>query len=1330
MGIFGIKFPEFLVAWRIEAMAASAILALLSLLLILYWLRRADRGLSEEERKKPFFLVRIWRWLVGVPRRVYQFFKFLLTPRKWLYRDAWYLMLCEPEGRDTLLDALDAGGRQFVSRRERKMSGAAGTWHFYRGCAVIETTAGETEDLSEEEAWRSLIERVQDYRPERPLDGLLLVLPLKLLRQAAQPEERSSAQMAMQAYARRMSEISSRYGFVLPYYIVVKDCEGLDGFDALYSALDDNERGQMLGWSRQQASPVSPDVERGPIEEGFESIISAVSERVTVLAASGKRLDTSRLLVLPRELENVHRGLEILMRPIIQEIREAGLLNLRGVYLSGQGSGDAAPSFLTDMIGGKVVPEANLAVPTGKSLLSANRRIRWYQLGTAATVLALASWLLADTLSLRDQSESVAQQLHRIERYNNREYSQETAVEEILRGMSRMEARPLVRASMPISYLRLPGRGVIDYLGNEKLGDVIAPALECKLRERGINLLEFDDVALLNWLDQVNYYLYQLDVFRELTLAGGANEEQSLDDLVTLVEGLYGGSVPASLYRNSELYEAALSSFEHRLRFGFPLCEGQGDGALDWKAEFSHRATVVSEHYIQHEVSSLKAIPESQDAGSPLGFLDQLRDLMAGEKLSPDLASGLRRFAAWYDDAQDTWLNPDLERHPCRAATTELLRMQENLDAFDKGERTEAQRPRQVKLQDALEVVEPEGCDAALAEVSNRNFDILGAAFVTDAEGEVQFSDNAAALREVVEPLLYSGFFQAPTDNWWLWREDAQYVWSAELLQRALDYYAEYEELALLHFGRLIPATDVAEPNLTGQLLAMQQLRVVMEAAIGAAQVAPDGFQPGAGAVKRPVDINEQQVATRVKAFTSSLELLLRIDGLFQRLGMVAAHEQLQSTVSGYAIALLEDINTLTMSGRLYALADKPSFQADSVMSGAFRKTPEQLPGWLRLQRDRANHVARVYAEPVVTFLMNAEPRHYRGKFALFELWLATVKEANAASDGGGSSSMQALEDYIAVTLGEASWASCNELDPVSAGAQDLFTATRQRIAGRVAGLCRGFYNQSTLEDYQLLADSFNTSLRYRYPFVGTGERDEGDASLADVRRFFARYNKLRPGLLDQMRAQGSDAAYAAAAEFIENMDGVAALFSTGIESNVPITESGLGLTLRFRGGAPLDDYAANIKLWRVHSGAYSASSPGQDSEFIWQFGAPFEVSLSWADTAPVAPVLGRGVDSVRGRTAYYRDNSTWSLMRLVDRHRSSLPDLDGEGRELVLNFVTPLRGVGEAELDSDARSNAFIRLGIYRHSTEDGSQELLSWPREFPAYAPTVPGGAVAANQ
>ena len=210
----------------------------------------------------------------------------------------------------------------------------------------------------------------------------------------------------------------------------------------------------------------------------------------------------------------------------------------------------------------------------------------------------------------------------------------------------------------------------------------------------------------------------------------------------------------------------------------------------------------------------------------------------------------------------------------------------------------------------------------------------------------------------------------------------------------------------------------------------------------------------------------------------------------------------------------------------------------------------------------------------------------------------------------------------------------------------------------------------------------------------------------------------------------GGKPGYAEAAGFLARMDEVAPLFGSDVDVNVPLREAGIGLSLRFRSGAPLSEYAANIKRWRVHSGAYTANSPGQESEFIWQFGQPFEVSLTWSSTGPVTPVRGLPqyhVANVRNGTAYYRDITDWSLLRIVDRHRSVLPSLSADDKDIVLNFITPLKGAGGVQLDSDATSNAFIRIGIYSRNPLDGSQVVLTWPSEFPAYAPVLPGTSVA---
>ena len=97
--------------------------------------------------------------------------------------------------------------------------------------------------------------------------------------------------------------------------------------------------------------------------------------------------------------------------------------------------------------------------------------------------------------------------------------------------------------------------------------------------------------------------------------------------------------------------------------------------------------------------------------------------------------------------------------------------------------------------------------------------------------------------------------------------------------------------------------------------------------------------------------------------------------------------------------------------------------------------------------------------------------------------------------------------------------------------------------------------------------------------------------------------------------------------------------------------------------------------------------------------------------------------------TAFYRDNSDWSLLRFIDRHRSSLAATGLPDADIVLNFVTPLASAGGTQVDADTVSNAFISLGMYSTNPEDGGRVSIKWPAQFPASAPELIDKSVASN-
>jgi type VI secretion system protein ImpL len=1300
------------------------------------------------------------------------------------YRIPWILLLGEAgSGKSTLIESSG------IDRAFKEASGSVQHvgvgWNYFNRGVVLDVGGEYLGDgsASSEHVWQTLLHLIERYRPQRPIDGVVLTISAAELIAA---EGSSMEELAHKADVvhRRLWQAQSRFGVRFPVYVVITQCDRITGFSSFARVLPKHMREGMLGWS----NPYDFDAgyQSDWAEQGIDGLVQSVFEAQAELLAAGREADDADAFVLfPSALAATRSALRAYLDQLFRPSAYHETFYFRGIYVSGdagplakaESSLAAAgappqidpgqrppipvgpgrePVFLRDLFERKVFAEFGLARASREALATRNRTVRILRWSTALLALlwlgslALAWFRLTPKIVAYDNvlKEMVTVTTERrVSHANNIHLDNNWYLRHTLQLLTKMAPLGGVR----LSWFSIPGswpmisplQGEIETVLYRGFNDIVV-----NLARKGLN----EKLAALAGLPE-NPITSEIVGNPADCTAPSLGDPAQAAPLTLAIDQFPEFARLSEQVQKTETLGAQMEVFASLI--------GQGGGGMrdlrgllhyTWNMNLSpsldeggYQSQVLRENkFTFKEGTPMHLLPPA----ATCAFNQQIAQLYTkfftrnqALLLSQDIAT---RIAALSETSGNTVHGDEAyENLVIQINALDALLKSPSSRWLGSGKRDLG--PAFDDLVHRVAAISSLGPDVAAHARATEQADIerlrknlalpaaaaVGAILQRAPDGSWALAPDVASFGSALAMLLKQGFM-APAQGLRLEVNiDPGTVvrWNVKGLNDALTLANDQHRYLKDNLGKFPQLLQDDLHAIADRHLA----RLMTDLIANAESVGPEALQTG-------VSGSNPSVPANVSDFDRAGPQLVRLLAVLQEVGADSTYNDLTSLLKRDAVRGLFAINGALNSDGLYAVRDG-NFSwwqgTKNPAAGAFRTAdPQALADFLGQQFDQAAWLAKLSA-PLLAIVDSAGLELDPDAAQVVSRLRGIAREVERYKTKNPNSSVAELESFIRTDMAQIDGQNCiAKLAPKLGAAPDadFFRQREIDLRQQLYARCVELATAASMKAYAVIRDSFAHTLAGRFPFSRQSNLAMGyaEADPEDVVHFLQLYDQEAKAVTFLLNGGAQQSgAVADVGTFLDQLAKVRTFLGPLLPLQDGAPAPGYDLAIQFRVNRRAEIDGNRILDWSLIAGDQTVDLRSTIRKLHWYVGMPITLTLRWAKDAPTQPV-NDGTDphmTLQGKDVVFGFTDPWSLVTMLETHAAGPTDVvsgaEVNPQTLKFEFPTqPIPAAGQYRSNVPGkRAKVFIRLTVM----PGGKKNVLRLP-VFPSYAPVASAQSASA--
>ncbi len=998
----------------------------------------------------------------GSFREAAKFLKRKVTGRNYQYQIPWYLVIGESgSGKSTMLKNVGLGTP--ICKKEGnpgEEDQGVQWWFFDKGVAIEpkgEFVLKDDGKSSNENGWQNVITLLKRYRPNRPIDGVILTLPIDDLiwDQGNKNDKRETLNQKTIIIYNKLWELQGELGIHFPVYVLFTKCDAIKGFSSYCHELPGNLQRNMVGWS----NPNSLDVAYSSklMDQAIDNIHEGLFKtQIEIFAAKPNVADGSDLFELPNRFKSLLDPIKTAFDNIFKESSFHRSFFFRGIYFSGSDTTgenqEKKPKFLRDLFDKKIFPEKGLAKVVDQAMLSKHRTLRIVQVAFVLMLLIGGGGLTNTYFNLRKEKQVMLPVLNLIssslvdlqyKKTIDRSLFEKKGLS-LLNGMSEIDPSGLTSVFMPSSWTSTLQSQLVSCMTiayKKIIMRMMYIELNNKVRAMGFVEKQMKDdedsnqdkvfriektaefKQLLAFIKSLEELEKNIAIYNNQLVTGSANSREFLQ----VVAYLYNIDLKGSFS------EEALAKLRGN-PVGTEILKANVNAKI-WELTRDFYDRVYEENPLNSKLVQLKdnlrTIHRDHEGNDEQNIVVRFQNLLASlntierELSEPEFAwmvSTTFELGNRYDQILESVQNSGFLGQPV------FVEMKRRGELEHK------------ELQYKMVTLETRLTGPILQQENGKAI--------------LRFSPKMTTLKKALDDFFAMKFADIENARTNLIKElppSTRIVWNTQLLAQAVKLYEPYN---LFLSEKLNDFPIELQPIF--EQVARESLETNMTDLIGRAQkleTIPKIVNPS---------FAKEALRSEVLNFKESSKHISELLGIFDRLELHKTNRLIFRVVAVQGNRILDEIDRLLQEDNLYMVKDNGfgwwNGQKSPVFAAYNVNDVEELKYYFAIQRDRVRFLTNEYAMPIISLLGYQNKNRGYVNLPLVKKWERIIAAFESFEKKKPGNSILILEDFIMTGINEIAAKSCTKEIPnhvLQARSNDFFLAQRNDLRKKIYQRCQ-----------------------------------------------------------------------------------------------------------------------------------------------------------------------------------------------------------------------------------------------------------------------------------